>query len=528
MQYPPFLKAKAKKIFAYFDKSRAIPELVYRFYGETCAIQVWPYLNFYYLEEDGSRTLRYATPDINFKRMNLREALECETRFHRLSSRNTPRFFKFWRKRRIHIRDNIREWMSYIPKELMEVFREWNQSFVYPERALFYASRSPYYCLLCINNPGLAYLLLRKEDWNRAHPLYEKNPLDVVGEKQGVLCELVGFSKYHTNIIRKIPVHYWEDKDLINSFQDFKQALNDPMVLKLLQRIKNLSRNSMELILTAYWEGCLDRLEISLLDQISFLEKKESLSGNILNKATFLRFSYQEYKKNTRKILFYSVLSVWGECVEFNPRWRIKTINSLHYHESLMIKQLNRISEKEEISAPTYFPKPPIPYQEWNQPGLFANNSSMTIIPIRNGYELLVAGKNMKNCAYSYKSSIVNGDYFCYLLKCVSGETYMVGFDRYYLNEDDMDMLNEGHLNRGWDEIFIPANEDEAILVSEYSLSYKEMWETLNSDDSPSKDTIIGCLWKLSEIRGVRNSEAPRHVVEELRKWLELEGSSGK
>jgi hypothetical protein len=39
-----------KELFVYFDESKEIPELVYRFHSETFALEVWPSLNFYYLE----------------------------------------------------------------------------------------------------------------------------------------------------------------------------------------------------------------------------------------------------------------------------------------------------------------------------------------------------------------------------------------------------------------------------------------------------------------------------------------------
>lgn len=523
MQYPPSLKEKAKKIFAYFDKNKDIPELVYRFSDKTCVIQVWPYLNMYYLEEDGSRTYQGEIPGINWERMTFHEFQYWDKDFL-VWDKTRLRFIftRYWRKKRWHIISQIRKWLAYIPKELSDVLREYYDDSGYIMKALYYASRSAYYYQLCINNSGLAYLLLRKEDWNPAHPLYEKNPLDVVGEKQEVLCELLGYSRSHAKILRKIPPHYWEREYLIRSPKEFRKILNHPRVVKLIHGIKSLSYGSISIIRSAYEYGWLDRLEVSLLDQILLLENNGNFCSQVLNRGTLERFTYQNPGRDKRNISIEDIVTVWRECMEFNRNWRIKTINSLYYHENLMIQQLSRISENGEILNPTSFPKPPIPYQEWNQADLFGNNSSMTIIPIRNGYELLVAGKKMKNCAYSYKLNILNGDYFCYLLKFESGETYMVAFDKYTVSESDMEMNYEGYLDWDWDEIFIPANEDEAMLASEYSLSYKEMWEPLNSDDSPSKDTIIGYLWKLSEIKGVGNREAPRFVVDELRKWLEF------
>lgn len=488
MKHAPSLKIKAKKIFAYFDKSKTIPELVYRFYNETCAIQVWPYLNFYYLEKDGTRTLRYATPDVDWEIKTFKEVLDCDKRF--ITAGTKARFLTFWRKRRIHIKNSIREWMDFIPLELTKVLEQWNQSFIYTGRALNYASRSKYYYDLCVSNPSLAYLILRKEDWDPAHFLNGKNPLDVMGEKQEVLAELLGFSRHHAKIFRKIHPHFWEQENQRISLKEFRKILNHPKVLKLVQGMKFLSFNSMLILYGAYEYGWLDRLEVSFLHQISALDNNKSIHYQMFNKGTFERFAYQNLSSDKIDISIRDIFAVWKECMEFNRNWKIKTINSLYYHEKLMIKQMNVISEKEEIFNPISFPLPPIAYQEWNQQGLFRNDSGMTIIPIRNSYELLMSGKEMKNCAYSYKLNIINGDYYCYLLKFDSGEIYMVSFDRYFFSEYEMDL-------------------------------YKDISLVHRSGAIQEDGSVLRYVWKFSEVKGIGNSEPPRHVILELEKWLE-------
>jgi hypothetical protein len=500
---------KARDAYVYFDKKKSIPELVYRFNRETCAIQVWPHLNFYYLEEDGTRTLRYSTPDLNLKELTLKEEIYFKNRISYLfwNQNKNSRLSQFWNQKRSTFREHFRKWMSYIPKELCEALQTWEQNSPFLGRSLYYASRSKHFYDLCISNPSLSYLLFQKDFWNPDHPFYERNLLDLVGEKQGVLCELLGLDKSHWKILRKIDPGDWEDEDLELSFPNFRDILKSAHLEKVFKEVKNIPKYSLKLILTSHRNNLIKRLEISLLNQLGMLIYRETQSKQLLSKEAKQRFVIEDLDNNRISLKFQDLITVWQECMEFNPNWRIKTINSLSYHENLMIKQLEKITEESESACPVYFAHPPIPYEGWNQGKLFGEDGKMTVVPIRDSYNLLIAGKKMKNCVYSYKSEMVDDEYFCYLLKFGNNREFMVGFEKNFLYEELYSACFEESQDLCWDEFFIP----------DLSVDSGGNQESVDED---CEVPVSGALWKVAEMKGFRNSDPPDYAMDELKKWL--------
>ncbi|WCL50745.1 hypothetical protein [Leptospira sp. GIMC2001] len=470
-----------KAIFVYFNESKDIPELIFRFYSETYALEVWPYLGYYYMEIDGSRTERLSAPEFNFKQLTLEAVLAMDKIYEKTitNSRRT------WRRKRHKMQMEIDKWLRYFPKDKRKLFQDWPVTSLYTWKALKLSIHSQPYFQLCQTNPILAYRLIQKELWNDQHPLMRESLEVVLVHKPEIIAELVGIVKKNWKIIRKLQLYIFQKENFYNEFDKIIHFVEDPYVQKIVPHLPSLTNKVFNFLNNCFKNEYLSYVEISfLLDLIKLENNDYAISkeyNNILD-----RFGP---KVNMSKWIG-SILRIWEECIRHNKNWRIKNIQSLLKHEIRMINDLNRLNEESIAKDPEYFMTPPFPWQDWNQGNLFDKSLiGASIHPIKNNFELLVAGKEFQNCSFSYLDEISLEIYYIYIIKFENGESYMAGFTNIF-REDDIAQLND-----------VELDNSDLILV-------------------PNKCSDKIDYWRLEEFNGIGNQQPPDHAYDVLYDWL--------
>jgi hypothetical protein len=471
-----------KDMFVYFDESTDIPELVYRFNYETYALEAWPSLDFFYVEKDNSRFFRLSSPDVSIKNSTLDEILERDKMYKKVLYYN--KFRRGWGRKRHKFQIHIQKWLSYIPKDVKKTFLDWPYKSIYTWKAMKLSAQSEYYFQLCQTNPVLAYLLIQRDQWDTTNDLSNHTLETVLQSKQGRITELLGFDKKVRKSLSKLNTLPFDYNSTYQDFASLKKFLNDPVIIKLLNALPNITKGLYDFLTNAHSYGWAYTIQNSFLLEILHLETIHKLDMN-QNKKVNDRF----YKEETRSYSCFSMILLWYECMNHNRNWSIKTVNSLLSHEELMIKDVTRLEEETIKNDPKIFNPAPIPYHEWNQGELFAASRELTITPIANSYELFLAGKEFNNCAYTYLSDILEGEYYAYILNGKNNEKYMLS----------VVMVTEELAESGY-----------------YELSFDRCYKS-----SSSKETQ-NIIWQLQEVKGIGNSEPPDYVWKYIDQWFEF------
>lgn len=471
-----------KDMFVYFDDSKEIPELVYRFNYETYYLEAWPSLDFFYVEKDNSRFFQLSSPDVSIKNSTLDEILERDKMYKKVLFDN--KFRRGWGRKRHKFQIHIQKWLSYIPKDVKKTFLDWPYKSIYTWKAMKLSSQSEYYFQLCQTNPIIAYLLIQRDQWDNTNELSKHTLEAVLQSKQGRIMELLGFDKQVRKSLKKLHTLPFDYDSTYQDFASLKKFLNDPVIIKLLNALPNITKGLYKFLNNAHSSGWAYTIEISFLLEILYLETCSNLDMN-QNKKVNDRF----YKEETRSYSCFSMILLWWECMNHNRNWRIKTINSLLSHEDLMIKDVTRLEEVTIKNDPKLFNPAPIPYQEWNQGELFASSRKFTIKPISNSYELFLWGREFNNCAYTYLSEILEGEYYFYILSGKNNEQYMLS---------------------------VCCVTEELAESGYYELALDRCYK------SPTSSETQNIIWQLQEVKGIGNAEPPDYVWKYIDQWFEF------
>lgn len=469
-----------KELFVYFDESKEIPELVYRFHSETFALEVWPSLNFYYLDKDNSRFPRLASPNVSFKKLTIDEILESDKMYKEVSLDN--RFRRGWGRKRHKFQIHIQKWMSYIPKNVKKTFINWPYKSIYTWKALKLSAQSEYYFQLCQTNPVIAYLLVQSDQWDNSNKLSKHTLKTVLQAKQARIAELLRFDKQVRKSLAKLNTIPFDYDSTIQDFTGLRRFLKDPYVIKLLNGLPYITKGLYEFLNNAHSYGWVHSVQITFLLEILHLEK---FHGPDLNQNKKVNDLF--YNEDTRSYSCFSIILLWWECMNHNRNWSIKTVNSLLSHEEIMIKEVTRLEEDSIKNDPKFFKPAPIPYQEWNQGELFAHPHEFIIRPISNSYELLIMGKDFNNCAYTYLREILEGDYYFYILIGNNNEKFMLS---------------------------ISCSKEELGISGYYKLSEERSYKSSESSETHN------IIWHVQEVKGIRNTEPPESVWKYIDAWF--------
>ncbi|NCS94598.1 MAG: hypothetical protein GW761_12440, partial [Leptospira sp.] len=112
-----------------------------------------------------------------------------------------------------------------------------------------------------------------------------------------------------------------------------------------------------------------------------------------------------------------------------------------------------------------------------------------TITPIANSYELFLWGREFNNCAYTYLSEILEGEYYFYILSGKNNEQYMLS---------------------------VCCVTEELAESGYYELALDRCYK------SPTSSETQNIIWQLQEVKGIGNAEPPDYVWKYIDQWFEF------
>jgi hypothetical protein len=234
---------------------------------------------------------------------------------------------------------------------------------------------------LAASTPALFFMIGNIQIFKKTtHPW--RTIYGLVGKKQKEILDCLGYSgsKSKIKILRKFPGSMIETKTLLCARRLFTGGDN----LKVLQHVKKVNTLLFILLVQSEWRG---NFTFSFLLEVSNMNQSDKAR------------QYDLYFK------IKDTLSMFQDLGTYEPQRQIK-IKSIHHLNELHEFAIQRLYEKNSRH---------IKRIEFNQTVYFNTPSWLTLL--NDSRKLYEEGNEMNHCIYTYKASILRGEYAAFSVK---------------------------------------------------------------------------------------------------------------